>query len=100
MKWLLNILNIPYCKKCGSIRLDHSLWIGGWNLLCEQATARTGTRCFDCGDIIWDQTDEDYEQSLPEWCVSDRELIKLKYNGNWEKTKQKRKYSREGRKSD
>ena len=96
MKWLKDLLNIPYCKKCGSTHLDHSsMWNGGWNLLCEQAVARSGTRCYDCGNIVWDQSDKEYENSLPEWCVSHREQSKLKQDGNWKKAKQERTISRD-----
>jgi hypothetical protein len=75
MKWLYDLLGIPYCKKCGSIKLEYSSsWYGGWNYLCNQSIARAGTQCFNCGNIVWDQTDDEYEKTLPEWCKSEREL--------------------------
>lgn len=59
------------CEKCKSTTLHKSSgWTRGWNNLCEQATGDSGTRCFDCGHIKWDQSLEEYKSKLPEWCVA------------------------------
>jgi hypothetical protein len=59
----------PRCTKCGSKRLERSRnWTGGWNDYCGQAIGRDGTRCYDCGKIVWHQTDEQYQAKLPKWC--------------------------------
>lgn len=66
----LEHLNSLMCPKCGRMSLEHShSWIGGWNNLCEQAAARSGRRCFDCGHMVWDQTDEEYKENLKDWCT-------------------------------
>lgn len=56
------------CPKCKSKHLDDGYWIRGWNNLCEQACGDTGTRCFDCGHIEWEQTCEEYKAKLSKWC--------------------------------
>lgn len=58
-----------FCRKCGSFNLNYGHWTRGWNNLCGQATGANGWRCFDCGKIVWKQTDEEYAESLPEWCT-------------------------------
>ena len=45
-----------------------SMWNGGWNELCNQATARSGKRCYECGHFEWDETCEEYKAKLPKWC--------------------------------
>jgi len=57
----------PECRSWFSM-VHSSFWIGGWNNLCKQATSRAGNRCYDCGKMVWDKTDEEYKKSLPEWC--------------------------------
>lgn len=58
------------CPSCNSfMSMKHSYyWIGGYNRLCEQACSREGERCYECGHMEWSKTDEEYEESLPEWC--------------------------------
>lgn len=62
------------CEKCNSKNLNNTLWNGGYNYLCTQATGRRGTRCYECGFIKWAQTDDEYEKTLPEWCKSHRQI--------------------------
>lgn len=77
-KWIFNLFKIDFCKACGSIDLTHSsFWNGGYNYLCKQALGRSGTRCFDCGKMVWDESDDDFESHLPDWCKSHRQIINL-----------------------
>lgn len=67
------------CPNCGSTNLNHSsMWNGGYNYLCTQAVGRRGNRCYDCGKIYWDQTDNEYEATLPNWCKSHRQNFREK----------------------
>ena len=56
------------CEKCGTRALHRGYWTRGHNHMCEQATGDDGTRCFECGDIVWDRTFEEYKKALPRWC--------------------------------
>ena len=80
-KWIAKILRIRICLKCLSFRQDHSYWHRGYNSLCQQADGDYGTRCYDCGNIVWDQSKEDYDKNSPDWCGSypEKKLI----NGKW-----------------
>lgn len=57
----------PKCKSWFAMEWG-SIWNGGWNELCQQATARSGKRCFECGHFEWDETCEEYKAKLPKWC--------------------------------
>ena len=82
MNWFKRILikilpNTKICSHCGSLRMEHgSNWIGGYNHLCKQASSRRGTRCYDCGAYVWDETFEEYKKHEPTWC----EPYKTKYD--------------------
>jgi len=69
LKWIC----CPKCKHLFTMKWSGS-WNGGWNELCGQAISRSGRRCYDCGHFEWDETDDEYETSLPSWCKSNREL--------------------------
>lgn len=61
------------CPKCGSYTLEHSnwRWNRAWNSLCEQATGAAGTRCYDCGHMMWDIPDEkEWLKTQPKWIIS------------------------------
>ena len=76
---LFGLIKFKICNNCLSTHLDyHYSWNGGWNYLCNQATARRGARCYDCGTFYWDQTDDEFEESLPDWCKSHRQILKEK----------------------
>lgn len=68
-EWMEFSKQCPKCKRRFVLEYS-SLWNGGWNHRCNQACARAGKRCFECGHIEWDLTDEEYEKQLPEWCTS------------------------------
>ncbi len=50
------------CYRCGNSRFNHGRWNSGihWN----GAIGRTGWRCWDCGHMVWDSTDEEYIVNL------------------------------------
>lgn len=58
------------CPKCGSRnhKSGHGYWTRGYNNYCRQACGDSGWRCYDCGRIEWDQTLEQYQAKLPDWC--------------------------------
>lgn len=59
----------PRCEKCGSKDLRYSSsWVRGWNYHCEQAIGDKGTRCYDCGNIVWEKSYEQFKNSQPKWC--------------------------------
>lgn len=66
--WQYLVRRSKRCKNCNSKHLNYGHWIRGWNDLCEQACGDYGTRCFDCGNIEWDKTCEEYKAILPKWC--------------------------------
>lgn len=70
LKFFIKLFKI--CPRCNSwFSMEHSgFWIGGYNELCNQATSRSGSRCYECGFIEWDQSCEEYKKSLPHWCKS------------------------------
>ena len=55
-----------------------SSWNGGYNNLCRQAIARRGKRCYECGYMEWEQSDDEFEATLPEWCDSHRQVYQKK----------------------
>lgn len=69
--FLLDLFRIKYCKKCHSTHLDNGYWSRGWSNLGGWGgdIGGSGVRCFDCGDIVFEQSKEEYEKGLPEWCV-------------------------------
>jgi len=72
--WIWRLLGIKHCLICGSVDLLHRTNLnGGWNNLCNQATGRAGWNCYDCGDIVWDLTEDEYSKQLPHWCESYRD---------------------------
>ena len=69
IKRIRDFLKFRICPKCGSWHMQYSSsWIGGFNKYCQQATNRSGYRCYDCGYIKWTQTDEEYKKGLPTYC--------------------------------
>jgi hypothetical protein len=58
------------CKKCGSKLLHHGYWSRAYNSLCQQAAGDKGVRCYDCGDIVWEEPNFDkWISEMPEWIV-------------------------------
>jgi len=63
-------LRLPKCKKCGSAKLKYSHWRRGSNTLGggAQGVGAMGTRCYDCGNIVWDIPDEiEWLNGEPHW---------------------------------
>lgn len=49
------------CPKCISWRsMEWScMWHRAWNILCQQGSASSGYRCYECGHFEWDKTPEE-----------------------------------------
>lgn len=69
--WWSNLLNKilgEACPECGKRHMEHYYaWTRGWNELCSQASGEPGTRCYDCGHIVWDTPYDEYVARLPDW---------------------------------
>ena len=65
--WRRHFPPAPRCKKCGSKHLEKGYWSRGWNDCCNQAAGSRGTRCYDCGLIIWDKPYEEAIKEMPEF---------------------------------
>lgn len=59
------IESLPTCFKCGSINLEHGYWSRSWDTLHGGCGGSDGTRCYDCGNITFSISDEEYEKILP-----------------------------------
>lgn len=66
--WQYLVRRSKRCEKCNSKHLVKGYWVRGWNNLCEQACGDEGERCFDCGNIVWEKSCEQYKAILPHWC--------------------------------
>lgn len=53
------------CTNCGSTGLVTGYWSRGHDSLFGGAIGGRGTRCYDCGHIVFDQDKEAFEKTLP-----------------------------------
>ena len=57
------------CEHCGSRKTVRSSgYTRGWNNLCDQAIGSPGIFCTNCYHTTFDQPQEEWKKSLPEWC--------------------------------
>lgn len=42
-------------------------WNGG--IYDDEAVSRDGWRCYDCGELSWTESDEEFVKSMPEWLL-------------------------------
>ncbi len=52
------------CYRCGNSRFNHGRWNSG--IHAGNAIGRSGWRCWDCGCMVWDRTDEQFIVNLEE----------------------------------
>lgn len=57
--------HVERCKKCASKKLEPGYWSRSWDTVHGGAGGCRGTRCFDCGNIVWDKSLEEYKATLP-----------------------------------
>lgn len=68
---ILQFLFGERCKKCGARehRVRSSRYARGWNHLCTQAAGDYGVYCSHCHTVHFEKTDEEYLDTLPDWCT-------------------------------
>ena len=61
---------IPNTAGCPESKY-HQWERGGWNgdIYHSGAVGRSGYRCYHCGEMAWDKTDEEYVNSQPQWLL-------------------------------
>lgn len=61
VKFGSHLANLPGCRENILHKWNYSWsWNGGWDTTRRQALGRKGHRCYHCGEMRWDETDNEY----------------------------------------
>jgi hypothetical protein len=62
----------PIPSTAGCTKQKYHSWDrGGWNgaIYHSGAVGRSGYRCYHCGTFVWDKTDAEFVNALPQWML-------------------------------